>query len=137
VHVALTTDPSVTAIGRVREVAPQADPVTRTFQVRVGLSDPPASFRLGSAVSGTIRGEETSTIAIPSTALIRQGPDAAAWIVDPNKLTVSMRKLNVLSADPATAHIATGLTPGDLVVTAGASLLKEGQAVRLAGAETR
>jgi RND family efflux transporter MFP subunit len=137
VHVALTTDPSVTAIGRVREVAPQADPVTRTFQVRVGLSDPPASFRLGSAVSGTIRGEETSTIAIPSTALVRQGPDAAAWIVDPNKLTVSVRKLNVLSADPATAHIATGLTPGDLVVTAGASLLKEGQAVRLAGTETR
>ena len=33
--VALTDDPSVTAKGRVRQVDPQADPVTRTFKVRV------------------------------------------------------------------------------------------------------
>ena len=47
VTIRLTDDPSVTTIGRVREVAPQADPVTRTFQVKVGLTDPPAAMRLG------------------------------------------------------------------------------------------
>src|SRR5690606_21463731 len=41
VTVALASDPSVTTTGRVREVSPQADPVTRTFAVRVGLADPP------------------------------------------------------------------------------------------------
>ncbi len=47
VTVRLADDPSVTATGRVREVAPQADPVTRTFEVKVGLSDPPPAMRLG------------------------------------------------------------------------------------------
>lgn len=137
VYVALTSDPSVTVNGRVREVAPQADPVTRTFRVRVGLSDPPQSFRLGTAVSGTIKGSEGSGIAIPSTALTRRGPDAGVWIVDPKTLTVSMRKLDVLSAGPAEALIQKGLALGEIVVTAGASLLKDGQQVRLTGTEPR
>ena len=52
ITVSLTDDPSVTASGRVREVAPQADPVTRTFAVKVGLTDPPAAMRLGATVTG-------------------------------------------------------------------------------------
>lgn len=137
VHVALASDPAVTASGRVREVAPQADPVTRTFRIRVGLADPPASFRLGTTVSGTIRGSETSAIAIPSTALARRGQDTGVWLVDPQNLTVSLRKLDVLSADPATALIGKGLALGDIIVTAGASLLQDGQRVRLTGTESR
>jgi RND family efflux transporter MFP subunit len=41
VQIALTNDSSVRATGRVREVSPQADPATRTFQVKVGIIDPP------------------------------------------------------------------------------------------------
>ncbi|MGW9332795.1 efflux RND transporter periplasmic adaptor subunit [Bosea sp. NPDC055594] len=137
VHIALAGDPAVTATGRVREVAPQADPVTRTFRVRVGLAEPPQSFRLGTAVSGAIRSAETSAIAIPATALARQGQDSGVWVVDPTKFTVSLRKLEVISADPATALIGKGLALGDIVVTAGVSQLKEGQQVRLAGTESR
>lgn len=137
VHVTLSGDPNVTANGRVREVAPQADPVTRTFRVRIGLSDPPQSFRLGTAVSGTIRGSEASALAIPATALAQRGQETGVWIVDPKNLTVSLRKLEVISADPATAVIGKGLALGDIIVTAGVSLLKEGQHVRLTGTESR
>ena len=38
VYLALTDDPSVTAKGRVRQIDPQADPVTRTFRVRVAVN---------------------------------------------------------------------------------------------------
>lgn len=137
VYVALASDPAVTASGRVREVAPQADPVTRTFRVRVGLIDPPGSFRLGTTVSGRIRGSEASAITIPATALTRRGQDTGVWLVDPQKLTVSLRKLDVLGTDPATALIGKGLALGDIIVTAGASLLQDGQRVRLAGTESR
>ena len=41
VEIALTNDPNVRAAGRVREVSPQADSVTRTFQVKIGIVDPP------------------------------------------------------------------------------------------------
>ena len=47
VQLALTNDPPVRATGRVREVAPQADPTTRTFQVKVGIIDPPPAMRIG------------------------------------------------------------------------------------------
>ena len=45
ITVSLTDDPAVTAQGRIREVAAQANPVTRTFEVKVGLTDPPAAMR--------------------------------------------------------------------------------------------
>ena len=53
ITVSLTDDPAVRRRGRVREVAPQADPVTRTFAVKVGLTDPPEAMRLGATVTGT------------------------------------------------------------------------------------
>ena len=43
VEIALGNDPQVKATGRVREIAPQADSATRTFQVKVGITDPPAA----------------------------------------------------------------------------------------------
>ena len=42
VEVALTEDPRVRATGLVREVSPQANPITGTFTVRVGLARPAA-----------------------------------------------------------------------------------------------
>ena len=47
VQIALTNDPTVRATGRVREVAPQADATTRTWQVKVGIIDPPEGMRVG------------------------------------------------------------------------------------------
>ena len=65
----------------VREVAPQADPVTRTFAVRVGLQDPPEAMRLGSTVVGTIEISTAATIAIPASALTQKGRSPAVWVV--------------------------------------------------------
>ncbi len=68
ITVTLTDDPSVTTLGRVREVAPQADPVTRTFQVRVGLTDPPPTMRRGATVNGAMRLDSDAVISIPASA---------------------------------------------------------------------
>lgn len=137
VRVVLAGEAGAEAAGRVREIAPQADPVTRTFRIRVGLTDPAPGFRLGAAVSGSIRAEGAEGIAIPATALTRRDQKVGVWVVDPKTLTVSLRGLEVANADPAAAHISKGLEIGDIVVTAGAGLLREGQQVRLIGAEPR
>ncbi|MGA9825785.1 MAG: efflux RND transporter periplasmic adaptor subunit [Methylocystis sp.] len=47
---ALADDPKVTTTGRVRQVDPQADPVTRTFRVRVTIINPPSAMRLGAII---------------------------------------------------------------------------------------
>ena len=133
ITVALTTDPNVTAEGRVREVSPQADPVTGTFQVRVGLIDPPPGLRLGSTVVGRMTSESLPVIAVPSSALVRQGAENAVWVVDPETSTEAWRNIEIDSHDAARVIVAGGLAPGDLVVTAGVQALHPGQQVRLLG----
>ena len=133
ITVRLTDDPSVMATGRVREIAPQADPVTRTFEVKVGLSDPPEAMRLGATVAGSVKLESEPVISIPATALTEVNRQPAVWIVDPKNLTVSMRNVELLRHDPGTVVIAQGLDTGDIVVTAGIQALHPGQKVRLLG----
>jgi RND family efflux transporter MFP subunit len=134
VSVALTSDPAVRAMGRVREVSPQADPVTRTFQVKVGLINAPEGMRLGSTVTGSIRLEGGAGIGIPTTALTAANREPAVWIVDPSSGAVSLRNVEVERYDLAQVIVARGLEPGDVIVTAGVQALRPGQKVRLLGA---
>jgi len=133
VTVSLTDDAAVTTIGRVREVSPQADPVTRTFEVKVGLTDPPAAMRLGATVIGRVQFDTAPTIEIPATALTKSGQQPAVWVVDPSELTVSLRNVEVLRHNPATVAISQGLESGEIVVTAGTQALHPGQKTRLLG----
>ena len=133
ITVRLTDDPGVVATGRVREVAEQADPATRTFEVKVGLSDPPTAMRLGATVIGSVKLASEPIIAIPATALTELNRQPAVWIVDPKNQTVSMRNVELLRHDPGTVVIAQGLETGDIVVTAGVQALHPGQKVRLLG----
>ncbi|MFZ6762248.1 efflux RND transporter periplasmic adaptor subunit [Pseudoroseomonas sp. WGS1072] len=134
VTVSLSGNPAVRTTGRVREVSPQADPVTRTFRVRVGLIDPPEAMRLGSTVNGGIRIGGVSGIEVPASALTRANQGPAVWVVDGQDSTVSLRPVEVVRYDAARAIIAGGLRDGEVVVTAGAQTLRPGQQVRVLGA---
>ncbi|WP_336485939.1 efflux RND transporter periplasmic adaptor subunit [Methylobacterium nigriterrae] len=134
IAVSLTMDPAITAEGRVREVAPRADPATGTFQVRVGLADPPPQMRLGAAVTGRMRLHRDGEIAVPSTALIGGEGGPAVWIVDPAGMTVALRPIEIARFDQTRILVARGIEPGEIVVTAGVHALRPGQKVRLLGA---
>ena len=135
ITVTLTDDSTVTAQGRVREVAPQADPVTRTFEVKVGLTDPPPAMRLGATVTGRMETEAVPVIEIPATALTEFNRQPAVWIVDPSSRTVTARNVDILRFDQATVAVDQGLDAGEIVVTAGVQALHPGQKVRLLGLE--
>jgi RND family efflux transporter MFP subunit len=131
IAVVLSSDPKVRTTGRVREVAPQADPVTRTFKVRIGLNNPPAAMRLGSTVTGSVQLGAGQGIDIPASALTAANQRPAVWVLDPADNTVSLRNIEVLRYDLARVAVAEGLQPGDIVVTAGVQTLRPGQQVRL------
>jgi membrane fusion protein, multidrug efflux system len=135
ISVSLTDDPKIMASGRVREIAPQADPVTRTFAIKIGLNDPPSAMRLGATVTGRIEVDSGPVINIPATALTKFNSQPAVWIVDPSNRTVSLRNIDVLRYDPARVAVSGGLTTGEVVVTAGVQALHPGQKVRLLGSE--
>jgi RND family efflux transporter MFP subunit len=131
VQIALTNDPTVRATGRVREVAPQADATTRTFQVKVGIIDPPQGMELGSTVTGRIKLPAPPGVEIPASALTQASGRPAVWVVDPHSQTVTLRSVDVLRYDPLTVVISQGLETGEVVVTAGVQVLRPGQKVRL------
>jgi len=110
--------------------------VTRTFDVKVGLTDPPAAMQLGATVTGRLQMEAFPVIDIPASALTRFNQKPAVWIVDPSSFTVSLRNIEVLRYDPATVAISAGLDTGEIVVTAGVQALHPGQKVRLLGSSS-
>ena len=133
INITLTDDPRVSAIGRVREVAPQADPVTRTFRVRFGLDNAPEAMRLGSTVNGQVQIDNAAVIEIPASALTAVNSAPAVWVVDPQTQTVALRNIEVARFGNVNVGVGSGLSPGEVVVTAGIQALHPGQKVRLLG----
>jgi RND family efflux transporter MFP subunit len=131
VSVTLSDDPNVKTTGRVREVAPQADPTTGTYVVKVALDNPPEAMRLGATVVGTITIGSEPVIQVPGTALTEINGKPAVWVVDPATKRVSLREVTVLRYDPTSVVVSDGLNDGDIVVTAGVHALRPGQEVRL------
>jgi RND family efflux transporter MFP subunit len=134
IKVSLSTDPKVQAEGRVREVSPEADPATRTFKVRVGLTNPPPKMRLGSTVTGAFEIGGEAGMVIPASALTSAEGEPAVWVVNPGDSTVALRNVDVARYELDRVLISQGLSEGELVVTAGVQVLRPGQKVRLLGA---
>ena len=133
ITVALTDDPSVRTVGQVRETAPQADPVTRSYRVKVALSPWPEAMRLGATVIGQTRMVAPGGIELPATALTTADSKPAVWVVDRGTQRVSLRPVELQRQDSSSIVVSHGLESGELVVTAGVHALRPGQKVRLAG----
>jgi multidrug efflux system membrane fusion protein len=117
----------------VREVAVSADPVTRTFQVKVAL---PAneSLALGSTVTVIPQVPESASpqvIKLPTSALRQDGNATAVWVLDAASMTVKLQKIQIATADGNDVVVASGLQPGMQVVSAGVHVLSPGQKVTI------
>jgi len=122
-----------TLAGKVREVAASADPVTRTYPVKVGL-DAAAQPALGSTVYVTpqaLSHAGAQVIKLPTTALRQEGGTTAVWVLDKASMTLKSQPVQIATADGNDAVIAGGLAPGMLVVSAGVHVLSVGQKVTI------
>jgi membrane fusion protein, multidrug efflux system len=128
--VVLQSAPSIRASGRVRQIAPQSDPVTRTRRVRITLDNPPPAFRLGSMISATRHVTVQPSVVLPLSALLEENGRTFVWIADPATLTVRKQEVQIVSRD-GSSFAAGNIADGALVVTAGVHSLKEGEKVEL------
>ena len=117
----------------VREVAAAADPVTRTFLVKADVGR--AAVKLGQTASITLDLPKTNGInKLPLSALMEYEGKTAVWLLDKESMTVRPQVVQVAGAEANSAVISSGLTPGQVVVTAGAHVLTPGQKVKFYGA---
>jgi RND family efflux transporter MFP subunit len=113
-----------------RELAAAADPATRTFQAKADVGDAPV--QLGQTAAVLIDLPKLAGVAkLPLSALLQQQGKTSVWLVDKPSMTVKPQPVTVAGADGNSVVIAGGVSPGQLVVTAGVHALAPGQKVKL------
>lgn len=129
--VALWTADGKTYAGRLRELSSSADAATRTYRARISLDAPPPEMRLG--MTASVRFQRTDIpdlIHVPVAAFVEQGGQQGLWVFDEAAGVVHFRHVEAAAFTGNEALLASGVAPGEKLVTAGAALLKEGQKVR-------
>jgi RND family efflux transporter MFP subunit len=119
--------------GTVREVAASADPVTRTYSIKVAV-DGKDLLPLGATVTVTaadLAHRDVPLMKLPTSALLRDGNHSAVWLLDPATMTVKLQPIEIATADGNAVVIRSGLEPGMQVVVAGVHVLQPGQKVTL------
>jgi RND family efflux transporter MFP subunit len=117
--------------GKVREVSASADPVTRTFVVKVALASADV-LPLGTTVSVLPQALDRSgpaVIKLPTSALQHDGMAVAVWVLERASMTVRLQPITIGTADGNDVVVASGLKPGMEVVAAGVHVLSPGQKV--------
>jgi len=127
----LLSAPDIVAQGIVREISPVADPATRTYQVKVTLSEPPAQMRFGASILGRLKIDTAPVVVIPGSALFDKNGKPAVWLYDQAKSQVHLKPVVITRFEAERIIVSEGLKKGDVVVTAGVNRLREGQKVRL------
>lgn len=139
IAVELQLDPAATVPGTLREIAPEADAITRTYRIKIAVDSAPKSFRLGSVVTVRFSTEDAAeVIRLPNSAIFRSDGKDYVWRIDGARKAVKRTELQI---DPKTAmaplvRVLSGISRGDKIVAAGVDQLKDGQIVKL-GQERR
>lgn len=132
IDISLWANPSRLYKGKLREVSPSADPVTRTYAAKVSVVDGDPAMKLGMTANVYLRGvQQAAQITLPATALYQDNGQAAVWVVD--KVTSQVKLVPVEVGDylEDKVGVSAGLQAGDIVVRAGVHKLFAGEKVRM------
>ena len=131
ITVSLLDNPSIQAVGKVREVTPAVAANTGTVQVKIALQSLPKGMQLGSVVSATAKGKAAPSVELPWSALTKDINDPAVWLVDGDG-KAQLHKVSVARYLTGKVIIGDGLKGGEKVVVAGGQLLHPGMLVEIA-----
>ncbi|WP_312890932.1 efflux RND transporter periplasmic adaptor subunit [Clostridium thailandense] len=130
INVKLWALPDVKEKGTLREVSPVANDASRTYKVRISLIDPTSSIKIGMSSNVSISDNNSyGKMWIPLAAVYQKDSSPSVWIVKEDKVALKNITVEDLSSDQVT--VTSGLSEGDVVVTAGVTKLREGQKVRI------
>lgn len=116
--------------GQVAEVAPAADPMSRTAPVKINIPSNP-DLRVGQFARIGLRGTKETTLLIARSAVLAKGQMDIVFVVDASKNVARMRLVKTGVNYDAKVEVLSGLEPGEQVVVSGAELLQDGQPITL------
>lgn len=117
---------------RLRELSPEADRISRTYQARFTIEPTGAGLDLGRTITVNLRqGSEDQLAYLPLSAVLNDGRGAVVWVVDATGSRVLRTPVDILALTQQQAVIKSGLKPGDRVVTLGVHMLDEAKPIRI------
>src|SRR3982075_688858 len=129
--VTLWSEPNKKYAAKLREIAPNADPATRTYLAKFSLPDAGETVSLGMTATLTLADPGTTREArLPLAALFSQGGDPSLYIVD-DKGEVALKPVTVKSYESNNVVISDGVDEGARGVVLGVQKLDPAQKDRV------
>lgn len=129
-RVATWSQPDKYYAAKVREVSAAADPITRTYAVRVTLQKADEIVQLGmSAYAVFLGANDADVLAVPLSSLYVKGNTTGVWLIAADG-RVSLKPVTVVQYKENLALIKDGVKIGDVIVAAGVHKLREGEMVK-------
>ena len=116
--------------GKIREIAPSADSITRTFLVKVSILDIDDAVKLGMTAGVVFAGLAETAVILPTSAVTEIGGKPAIWVVDAQTRQVHPRNVTTGRYREDGVPVTDGLNAGEQVVVSGVHMLVDGQTVR-------
>ena len=114
------------ASGRIAEIVPTVDPVTRTFTVKLDLSA--KGLRSGSFGKALFRVGQRQGITVPAAAVVERGALTSVWAVSRDGIA-RLRLVKLGAPLGSRVEVLSGLSAGERIVTAGIEKLSDGAKV--------
>jgi RND family efflux transporter MFP subunit len=132
--VTLWSEPDKKYTARLREIAPAADPATRTYLAKFSLPGADDNVSLGMTATLTLADPATSRVArLPLSALFSEGRAPSFYVVN-DKGEVSLKPVAVKSYGSGDVLVTSGVAEGDQVVALGVQKIDPTQKVRVVSA---
>jgi RND family efflux transporter MFP subunit len=129
--VSLWSEPGRKYAARLREIAPSADPATRTYLAKFSLPDAGEEVALGMTATLTLADPQTERVArLPLSSLYSQGGDPSLYVVD-DKGEVTLKPVVVKAYESKDVVISGGVEEGARIVVLGVQKLDPSQKVRV------
>ncbi len=114
--------------GRVEEIAHQVDPLTRTFNVKIGLKQIKGLMG-GQFARVTIPRGVKKEILIPSKAIVHRGQLTGVYVVDEAGMA-TLRFVRLGKQSGENTVVLSGLTPGEKIVVEGVQKVQDGALIK-------
>jgi len=131
-QVSIWSEPDKRYVAKLRELAPSADPATRTYLAKFSVPDAGNEVQLGMTATLVLSDPASERVArLPLSALFDQGDGPSLYVVDSKTGAITLKRVTVKSYEHNDVLISGGVAEGADVVALGVQKLDPAEKVRV------